>query len=83
MFKAGDKVVCISINNIIDKNGIIRHQVRKLKEHEIYTISNNDGGSDDVELAELSNIFYQQNRFILLSEYRKMKMEKIQNRMND
>ena len=69
--KAGDKVVCI--NNIDnDDNSNI------LKKGKVYIIKNNIGDHINVD-GEYSyyEYFYSKNKFISLKEFRKQKLEKI------
>ena len=65
-FNDGDKVVCVNDDDrwLIYKNSF-------------YIICNADGGSSDVSLKGLENIYYRNDRFISLKEYREKKLKRI------
>jgi hypothetical protein len=82
MFRKGELVVCVNTKTlIISKNKVIE-PVYKIKEFGIYTIKNPDGGSNDV-LLEGNDVYYHESRFISLVEFRKQKLEKIKERINE
>jgi len=74
----GDKIVCINSEIFTTFNGKYRKKVNKIEENKIYTVKNPDGGSDDI-MVEGSDIWYHKDRFMLLSKYRRMKINKIRN----
>lgn len=76
MFDIGDKVVCINPFYLSFKD-IKRKPIKKIKQYGIYTIENPDGGRNDIELKEVPNTFYHYRRFMLLSSYRKIKINNI------
>ena len=66
MFKIGDRVVCVNDNYYDDI----------LKKDKIYIIDNLNSDGSMVSLYNLNDYFFAR-RFILLKEYRKEKLEKI------
>lgn len=73
MFKIGEKVVCINVGLLNEKS-----LVYLIKYGRIYTIASIDE-NNDVELLGLETIFYYSSRFISLSEFRRLKINKIIN----
>ena len=79
--KPGDKIVCINVDSFITFNGLHKRAVQYIKENEIYTVRDN-GPSYDIQLYECVGTFYHTERFVTLEEYRKMKLNKINERIN-
>jgi hypothetical protein len=72
MFKNGDKVVCIKHNTYV---GITFGELELYKTYNILI----DVYNDEVRLVERPGYIFIARRFILLTEYRKQKIERIKN----
>ena len=76
MFKVGDKVVCVNINNIDDNaNFLVKYNI-----YIITTIINNLVGVKNIKIKNRIRI-YSHNRFISLTKFRKIKIKKICSRL--
>lgn len=71
----GDKVVCIDVGNI-----------KKLNQYQIYTIydilTEFDSVVPQIRLIETGYVYYKISRFISLNEYRKLKLQNVENIYN-
>jgi hypothetical protein len=71
----GDKVVCIDVGNI-----------KKLNQYQIYTIydilTEFDSVVPQIRLIETGYVYYKISRFISLNEYRKIKLQNVENIYN-
>ena len=77
MFKVDDKVTCVDITVRYSTDGIWANPPKKIEIGGIYTIKNPNGGSNDVELLEIKDVFYHNSRFIPLREDRIRKLKKL------
>lgn len=81
MYQVGDKIVCINneILSIPSYGKTFKLTLYKIYEVSFYTNYVNEKGElkELVELVGIENNFYYTNRFIPLTEYRKMKIENI------
>lgn len=73
--KTGDTVVCIVSGSFIDSNGIDRGEQMMISDGEHYTVSERIS-KNEVRLKGLGN-HYNVDRFVTLSKYRQMKINKI------
>jgi hypothetical protein len=73
MYNVGEKIVCIYTGKISYDYG-----VDIIKEGEIYTVDK-DIGDCGIKLKEVDEHYYNQQRFISLSEFRRLKINKIIN----
>ena len=71
MFKPGDKVVCIDDTNIVQR-------INNVRINSIYIIQAYDFDFNAIYLIGMSGA-YIEKRFIKLKEYRKLKLEKLNN----
>jgi hypothetical protein len=73
--KICDKVVCIDVGNI-----------KKLKQYQTYIIQDIidelDGVIPQIRLIETGYVYYKISRFISLNEYRKIKLQNVENIYN-
>lgn len=77
MFKIDDKIVCINTTHIHMANGAIDGIWHYLKRNKIYTITDIVDNGDRINLKGFNGICYLQDRFIPLTEFRKMKLDKL------
>lgn len=76
--KPGDKIVCI--HKTLDKVGT------DLIEHKIYTVDfihHLQSGSTEIRLAERPTVAYNIKRFATMIQYRKIKLNKIKDKINE
>ena len=76
MYNVGEQIVCIYTGKIT-----YDYAVDTIKVGEIYTVDV-DIGDCGIKLKEVSDHYYHQNRFISLTEYRRLKINKILNEKN-
>jgi len=79
--KKGDKVICINRGNFRTYRGVCKDAVYKIKDNKIYTIHKNESGVG-IKLKEVPDTIYHWERFITLEEYRRLKLNKINERIN-
>lgn len=70
MFRRGDKVVCVNVEDL-------PQYLQLIKVGEIYTVRWYSEELANMNLEEFYNINYGSQRFVSISEYRKMKLEKL------
>jgi len=82
MVEVGDKVICINNKNV-------RNKINKLSLDKIYTIAEIRVETEysfyrfEESIFKYKIIFYNTQMFVSLLEYRRLKIEKIINKMND
>jgi len=79
--KVGDKVVCVKSGKFKTKDGGHKLGCKLLVDYNVYTIDGT-GASNDFTLKGIPGNYYHRERFITLEEYRKMKLNKINERIN-
>jgi len=77
--KEGDKIVCINAGEFTTFNGYHKSPVYGIKENEIYKF-HSKGANYDILLYG-SDTYYHSERFVTLKQYRKMKLNKIENKI--
>lgn len=75
MFKIGDKIVRINLDKIHIVSEGYDHAVRNLELYKTYTV--NFCNSHHVFIDDIINRSYNPDRFILFTEFRKMKIKKL------
>ena len=78
MFKVGDKLVCIDIDNLVNIDKSL-----SLNYTEIYIVTKCDSirvGSVELNSVEINcrDFLYDRNRFVLLSEQRRNKLKQLE-----
>ena len=73
--KESDKIVCINTGCFWIGNNL-KFSLNWINENQIYTILR-FGANHDIELEEVSGIFYHEKRFVTLQQYRRLKINKI------
>lgn len=84
--KEGTKIVCINTGPFtverIMKGHIIKPGVKFINENEVYTLMR-EGANHDYELEERAGTFYHEKRFVTLDEYRRLKINKVTQNINE
>lgn len=73
-FRINDKIVCINDGYLETEYGF-REPIDYIIVGNIYTVERPDCGGSGIKLKEIDNHYINKNRFISLTEYRKMKLK--------
>ena len=77
-FKAGDRVVCISIDELKNRREHIGDQNFTLELYKVYTVKRySDHMNHFIMVVDNLHNIYTNDRFVTLSEFRKKKIESL------